>query len=330
MNQTHAHDLESFMDLAVHCLGTTTVSDKTVEHIALLLLLLQKMSRVITVMIHDTHPFWSPERDRSLGLYSLTKPVPDKLLNTARGTDSDDFWMSPDTCATFWPLQIRLMLEGDSTLKDKINPSDFLAMGLRFNTVAPVVRRLLTVLDYVVGCSPTARNNNVIKTLRLQLHAFLRTTRQKHAEDVDPDNNVVRDFHLRQFAGEIGNLHPASQARFRSVVSKLREDAGPEATALVEMAAIKAGLKHARSFREENMSGVSSVSVSTMNDCGGLLLTQLPNLELIKDLFYHLGIRVDEETVLDKVLSDALDNEDTQMDDDGKPAFRRKSALLSV
>ena len=78
------------------------------------------------------------------------------------------------------------------------------------------------------------------------------------------------------------------------------------------------------------MSGVSSVSVSTMNDCGGLLLTQLPNLELIKDLFYHLGIRVDEESVLDKVLADAMDNEDAQVDDDGKPVFRRKSALLSV
>jgi len=351
MNQTNGRDLESLKSF-VAAVCTVPLTDASSDDICLLLFMLQTMSRVLTTVTDE--PFYKMERDAGLNPYNLFAPVAEELLHRAGTTGDDAFWLSPDMDAKYWPLHIRLMLRAGPDLEGKQNVSEFLALGVRFNTLGPVAHFFLTQLTAATAASPTMQRNNVVKALLLKLYSFLRKPLDRDpTSDLDPDDVYPRDFHLHEFAGSVSGLENAAKEAFAAVINRIRAADGEDVANIVEIAATKAGAQNQMQFLHENMEGVETAAVEDgAGDKGVLWLAQMPSLILLSDVLYHLGAQVDEEKAFEVVVEENLasefddedeaaegmdvdeaededDEDDDEEDDFRQVKFRRVPGLVS-
>jgi hypothetical protein len=188
------------------------------------------------------------------------------------------------------------MLAGDASLDAHKHPGDFLAMGFRMSTVAKIGRRMLAVLDQVLACSPTAQDHTTIKALRIKLAAFLREPliSEPH-QNYDPDQLNSRLLLHARFAGPVSLLHPDAATDFHAVMAKVGAAHGAIVQNIVEMAAVRAGLVEDAAFKADGMSAVGTAYL----DCGLMLMTQLPRLQLLLGTLAWLEHRVNEERTYD-------------------------------
>jgi hypothetical protein len=298
MDHSRSREIEDIINgvrAAMH--AGAAKSYPSVEHTALLILALQTMCRILTELLGDTNKWWSVKRDDGLNTYALLyEPLDPALVEEASKNTDPEFWASPAVERYYWPLHVRLMLAGDASLDAHKHPGDFLAMGFRMSTVAKIGRRMLAVLDQVLACSPTAQDNTTIKALRIKLAAFLREPliSEPH-ENYDPDQLNSRLLLHARFAGSVSHLHPDAASEFHAVMAKVGAAHGTTVQNIVEMAAVRAGLVADAAFRTDGMSAVNT----GFEDCGLMLMSQLPRLQLLLGTLAWLEHRVNDERTYD-------------------------------
>ena len=294
--------LTRYVSSKIHARHDATVNPAVSEHIALLIVLLQAMSPVITFMLDGSDPFWSVARCNGLDLDHIIN-VKDSDVESGR-KQGRKFWLSKEAEAIYWPVHISRMLESGVPPKGTHNASDYLALSFRINTVVPIALQLLMILNKVSRCSKAVRSNTTITALKLMLGAFLRDFNSATSdEDIDPDNMVPRFHQSFHFAGEITEMSTRAQDTFDKVIHDIRDAYGNFAANTIGVAATLAGTaykKHMQTLKLQN----SDVKMSMDGDCGYLLLSQVSELETITYLLHLIGVSIDEEQMYDNVLDD--------------------------
>jgi hypothetical protein len=240
------------MAYAKHTLKTKEEekTQQVLEHFALLIMVLQTMSSILTFLLGDHHKFFTQTRDIGLDAYHLSRDLPMDLVNEAQDpkNQTKDFWWSETIELQYWPLQLRCMLEGNGGIGTDLSAQE-LALNLKYKTVRPVAKKLLAQINSVYHCSPTVRSYNVVSALRLRLHAFAGKKVERDADiDLDPQNTIARGLHTRHFAGHVGNFTPENQHVFNSVILNIRRKYGAMIANTIEMAAVKAGLQSSQQY----------------------------------------------------------------------------------
>ena len=282
----------------------TDISANVLRHIALLVMVLQVMSEIITFMIGDTHPFYTQERNLGLDTATLCAPVHAALLADARKPDNQthEFWHSPDIERSYWGLVLQCMLDADEEAWRHPMAAQAVALSLRFRVVGPVVKRLLGLIrDVTAKCAP---KSDLIACVRLRLLGLLRQPTDDNPEaDIDPGNVIPRGLHNRQFAGAVDRLAAPSQAAFQQMGDTMRKTYGKAAAGAVLAAAELAGLRVDASYRGEPplMDNASAAPLRDGYDCGVLLSTQLSLFQRLDDLLHYLD-EDDEARTFDRVL----------------------------
>jgi hypothetical protein len=316
MDQSRSRELEDIIKGVKGVARRGAITPAALEHMALLVVVLQIASRVVTNLLQDTNTWWSVTRDAGLNTLALfADAIPPDLMEAAAAATDDTFWSSDAVTPYYWPMHVRLMLAGDDSVAKRASPGDFLAMSFRVTTVAKVARRLFGMLTQVLECSATAAANTTLKLVHIKLAAFLREPLAPSPDvDYDPRQLNSRALLLAQFAGPVARLHPEARNALSSTLAEIEAQHGAGVRETILAAATKAGFLAETQFHTEGMSAVSAVSMGGLRDCGLLLLTQEPSLKVLLDVLAWLEHKVNDEKTYDSIM---------EAEDDATPTLYR-------
>ena len=273
LERKHAHAKESAASI-----------DYNVEHLTLLLALLIYASQLITELVADD-PFWTRARNAGLALDVMFATAPTLLKAAGReGVSSDAFWMSKELEPTYWMHNLHYVFRSDTKSVAK------LVFEYRLNTVAPVILRLYHLLAHITSCSPTAAANAHVQALIKHAASFVRADPLHDPDaDMDPHLHLARDFHSRQFAGDLHTLPITFREQIHTFLKKHPEDIA----GVLHVAIIKAGQQFS-SITHATPDDVSTLELRAA-DCGRLLLSFVEYVDILSNLFHCLRSRVDQE-----------------------------------
>jgi hypothetical protein len=255
-----------------------------VEHLTLLLALLIYASQLITELVADD-PFWTRARNAGLTLDVMFSTAPTLLKAASRaGVPDAVFWMSKELESTYWMHNLH------HAFANAREPAAVLIMKYRLNTVAPVLRRLHHMLTHITTCSPTAAANAHVQALIIHSASFLRVDPLHDPDaDTDPHLHLARDFHSRQFAGDLHTLPTSFRDEIKAFLRKFPEDVA----GVLHVAIIKAGQQF-NSVVHSTPDDVSTLELYVA-DCGRLLLSFVEYVDILSNIFQCLRSRVEQE-----------------------------------
>jgi hypothetical protein len=293
-----------------------TVQPIVSKHIALLIMVLQTMSDIITFVIGKTHPFYTVARDMGLDTSTLCAALNSEMLADAKLPENQthDFWHSPTLEKQYWGLMLRCMLDANKETWEHPLAGQVVALSIRFRMVGPVAKRLLGLIrDVFAKCAPKSQ---LITSVRLRLLALLRQPAAANpTADIDPLNVIPRGLHNRQFAGAIDRMPSASVQAFKDIGARMTQAYGAAAANAVLAAAELAGIRTDAAYAGMAIVDADPDAVSVLTnkrdmDCSVLLKAKAVQLQRLDDLLHHLDV-ADEtrmfEKVLDKTDMPALD-----------------------
>ena len=250
-------DLRAVKEYVVDMLGSVTgrkrtaalADDDGVRHLALLILILQQASGLLTAaMVGTDHPFWTVERDAGLHLPNLShmkvnKEAVSAAQEASASDDADVFWLDPSLAPLYWNLQLNLLFRMFGTDKVSSLPAEcrlhFLAFSFRFNVVGRVVARLLAFMQWAEDTFDFCPTTPAVVCRKL-MDAFLRV-RHEGEEDRDPENHTAGLVHLREFAGAPDGFSDDSKAVFHQVVRAIADECGEVVANTIVGAAVAGG-----------------------------------------------------------------------------------------
>ncbi len=326
---THARNREDILEFVLLNIPTPTKpsskkNEAMYEHLTWGIICLQIISRVLTNMLHDTHPWFSRARDKSLNVSALFARVPRALVKAA--ATNEETWTSDEMEAHYWPVLLRMYLSGGDVVKDQKHPLAYISMSFRFKVLGPLLIRLLSVIDDAMVTSADVRKNTVVQTTRKLLAGILREKKLapfETTDNQDPKNVVAHHLHKYYFAGALDDLENVALKTLDSVIGRIFDKFGKRVAETVHVAALKAGRAQIRSFESfegtyadgsDTLARTESKTASESSEISDVaykrpqdpvrIMYALPFLDMLNDAMYRYMHLVDDEAMFDYVINE--------------------------